>query len=69
MIGDAFRDLCNIEGIGINMADDLINFIGEPRNLAVIEDLTNQLNVEATTNSYSGFSKINGKTIVFISSF
>ena len=47
------------------MADDLINFIREPRNLAVIEDLTNQLNVEDTTNSYAGFSKIDGKTVVF----
>ena len=65
MIGDAFRDLCNIEGIGINMADDLINFIGEPRNLAVIEDLTNQLNVEDTANSFADFSKIHGKTVVF----
>ena len=65
LIGEAFRDLCNIEGIGVSMADDLTNFIGDPQNLAVIEDLNTQLNVEDSVKSATNISKISGKTIVF----
>ena len=65
LVGDAFRNLCDIDGIGINMADDLINFIGDRQNLAVIEDLASQLNVKDTEQPDNSFSKIAGKTVVF----
>jgi len=65
LVGDAFRDLCDIDGIGISMADDLVQFIGEPQNLAVIEDLANSLDVRDTAQPGTYSSAIAGKTVVF----
>ena len=65
LVGEAFSGLCDIDGIGISMADDIVQFIGEPQNLAVIEDLAASLNVEDATQPDTSSSEIAGKIVVF----
>ena len=65
LVGEAFSGLCDIDGIGISMADDIVQFIGEPQNLAVIEDLAAALNVEDAAQPDTSSSEIAGKVVVF----
>ncbi|MBK18541.1 MAG: DNA ligase (NAD(+)) LigA [Rhodospirillaceae bacterium] len=65
LVGDAFNGLCDIDGIGISMADDIVQFIGEPQNVAIIEDLAASLNVEDAAQPDTSASEIAGKTVVF----
>ncbi len=46
-IGEAYADLCNIEGIGMNVADDIAAYFGEEHNREIIEKLDAELTVEA----------------------
>ncbi len=62
--GDAYADLLNIDGIGPSVADDLLAFFAEPHNRTVLDDLVDQLEVEAFAAPEST-SPISGKTIVF----
>lgn len=68
LVGEAFTRLCNIDGIGISMADDIVQFIGQPQNLAVIDDLSAALNVEDAVQPDTSASKISGKVVVFTGS-
>ncbi len=68
LVGDAFSALCDIDGIGVSMADDIVQFIGEPQNLEVIEDLAVSLNVEDAAQPDTGSAEIAGKTVVFTGS-
>ena len=68
LVGDAFNALCDIDGIGISMADDIVQFIGEPQNLAVIEDLAVSLNVEDAAQPDTSSSQIAGIPVVFTGS-
>jgi DNA ligase (NAD+) len=68
LVGEAFTRLCDIDGIGISMADDIVQFIGQPQNLAVIDDLSAALNVEDAVQPDTSASKISGKVVVFTGS-
>ena len=63
-IGEAFADLCSIDQVGPGMADDLAAFFGEPHNLAVLDDLTGELDVE-DAEEVATESPVAGKTVVF----
>ncbi|MDH5411957.1 MAG: NAD-dependent DNA ligase LigA, partial [Alphaproteobacteria bacterium] len=63
-VGEAYADLCGIEGIGINMADDIAAFFSEVHNLEVLSALESELEVEPLAAVATG-SPVAGKTVVF----
>ncbi len=63
-VGEFYADLCNVEGIGMSVADDIAAFFGEQHNRQVIEDLEAALTVEALEATTTE-SPIAGKTVVF----
>ena len=63
-VGEAYADLCNIEGIGTSMADDIVAFFAEPHNLDVLRALERELDVEPPAAVAAG-SPVAGKTVVF----
>lgn len=63
-VGEAYADLCAIEGIGMSMADDIAGFFGEAHNLDVLGSLEGELEVEALAAVAAG-SPVAGKTVVF----
>ena len=65
LIGDAFDSLCQIDGIGISMADDVVRFIANTENLTIIMDLVEFLNVKNIIPSDTKESALSGKIIVF----
>ncbi len=64
-VGEHYAELCNIEGIGMSVADDLVYFFGEDHNLAVLEDLEGELTIEAVAAPATSDSPVAGKTVVF----
>lgn len=68
LVGEAYGALCDIDGIGISMADDLTAFFAEPHNRTVIENLEARLNVEDAKQPDTSRSAVAGKTIVFTGS-
>jgi DNA ligase (NAD+) len=65
-VGESYADLCNIEGIGMSMADDIAAFFGEPHNLYVLSILEKELQIEAVATPVAAAgSPIAGKTVVF----
>ena len=62
--GEAFAELCAIDGIGLKMADDIAAFFREPHNLALIGDLEAQIRVQVVAAPASE-TPIAGKTVVF----
>ena len=66
-VGEAFADLCNIDGVGISVADDLVAFFREPHNLDVLADLEAELTIEAVA-APAASSPVSGKTVVFTGS-
>lgn len=67
-VGETYAELCNIEGIGMSMADDLVGFFGEDHNLAVLDDLAEELTIEAAAAPATSDSPVAGKTVVFTGS-
>jgi len=63
-VGEAFAELCDIDGVGFSVADDLIAFFREPHNLDVLDDLANELTIQAVA-APARSSQVSGKTIVF----
>ena len=63
-VGEAFAELCNIDGVGFSVADELIAFFGEPHNLGVLDDLARELTIEALA-APAASSPVSGKTVVF----
>jgi len=63
-VGEAFAELCDIDGVGFSVADDLIAFFREPHNLEVLDDLASELTIEAVA-APSAASPVSGKTVVF----
>ena len=63
-IGENFADLCNIDQVGLGMANDLASFFGEPHNLAVLDELSEELDVE-DAEAIAAVSPVAGKTVVF----
>jgi DNA ligase (NAD+) len=64
-VGESYADLCNIEGIGMNMADDIAAFFGEPHNLEVLSILETELTVTPFAAPTATDSPVAGKTVVF----
>ena len=65
LVGNHFADLCNIDGVGFSVADDLVFFFAEPHNLDVLEDLESLLDIEAVAAPTTSDSPVTGKTVVF----
>ena len=63
-IGEAFADLCNIDQVGLGMADDLAAFFAEPHNLEALDHLTGELTVE-NAEAVIAESPVAGKIVVF----
>ena len=64
---EAYQDLTNIGGVGEIVADAVVEFFAEDRNVAALDDLLQQIEVipvaQAATNS-----PVAGKTVVFTGS-
>ena len=65
LVGEVFAELCNIDQIGINVADDLVAFFAEAHNCDVLEDLAEVLHVEDFVIDDTSESPVAGKTVVF----
>ncbi len=64
LIGEAYAELCDIQGIGMTMADDIAGFFSEPRNLEILDRLGEILTIEAPA-ARAATSPVAGKTVVF----
>jgi DNA ligase (NAD+) len=63
---DARSDLANIIGIGPAIAEELIEFFEEPRNVATVDELAGLLTIEdATPETAGGNGRLAGKVVVF----
>jgi DNA ligase (NAD+) len=62
---DAYQQLLSIDGIGVNMANDLIAFAAEPHNQQVIADLQQHLTILPYTETALNNTPLTGKTVVF----
>jgi DNA ligase (NAD+) len=62
---EAREELGSIQGIGPAIAEELIEFFAEPRNLAALDDLAAEVTPEPVTESDAGDSPFAGKTMVF----
>lgn len=62
---DAWVDLLAMEGIGENMATDLVDFFRQPHNNQIIDALTTQLTIPEFIIEATITSELTGKTIVF----
>ncbi|MEE2687961.1 MAG: NAD-dependent DNA ligase LigA [Pseudomonadota bacterium] len=65
LVGETFAELCNIDQIGVSVADDLIAFFSEEHNLSVLTDLAEVLDVEEFIIADTSESPVAGKTVVF----
>ncbi len=65
---EAYQELLSLDGIGENMAADLIAFFHRPHNREVIEGLKKLLTVQDYVLEVSADSPIAGKTVVFTGS-
>jgi DNA ligase (NAD+) len=62
---DARLALGSIIGIGEAIADELTGFFGEPRNVAVLDELAGLLVIEPATQPAGGNAALAGKIVVF----
>lgn len=65
LVGEHFAALCDIDQIGISVADDLTAFFAEPHNQAVLDDLAAALTIEDVVAPTGEGSPVAGKTVVF----
>ncbi len=63
--GEYYVALCDIDGIGTGMADDICAFFSEPQNLLILDRLGGELIIEESVDQSIQSSKITGKTVVF----
>ncbi len=68
LVGEAFATLCDIDGIGFAMADDLCSFFNDGDNLDVVLALKERLTVEDAVQPDTAGSPVAGKTVVFTGS-
>lgn len=64
---EAYQDLNDIEGIGDVVADAIVEFFAEPRNIKALEALLDEIEVEEAERGRSD-SPVSGKTVVFTGS-
>jgi len=62
---ESYHDLMNIDGIGIAIAGDILDFFAEEQNRAVVDDLAGILKVQKFIAPDERSSPVVGKTIVF----
>lgn len=62
---EALEELLSIDGIGMAMAGDLVEFFAEPHNQDVLDDLLRAVSVEAFVAPSTDGSPVAGKTVVF----
>ena len=65
MIAKETSKLVSIDGIGASMATDIVEFFAEEHNIAIINLLLKQINVEEFIDTTKKDSLISGKTVVF----
>ena len=65
LVGESFAELCNIDQIGVSVADDLVAFFLEEHNRSVLGDLAETLYVEDFVVADTSESPVAGKTVVF----
>ncbi len=58
-------DLTHIEGVGHSIAEDLVAFLSEPHNQKVMNDLSDQIRIEAYIPMKAEVTALSGKTVVF----
>lgn len=62
---DAYQELINIDGIGVLMAQDLIEFFKESHNLTFLDKLTKYVTPQDYEKPQSQDSPVTGKVVVF----
>ena len=62
---EEYKQLKNINGIGPIVADKIIAFFADPHNIAIVDDITSQIEVVDFEVSHTLTSQIAGKRIVF----
>jgi DNA ligase (NAD+) len=62
---EARAELDNIIGIGPAIAEELADFFGEHRNVALVDELAAELTIEDAARSQTTDSEITGKVLVF----
>ncbi|HEY2621198.1 MAG TPA: NAD-dependent DNA ligase LigA [Acetobacteraceae bacterium] len=62
---EARAELDNIIGIGRAIAEELADFFGEQRNVALLDELAAELTIEDAARAQTADSEIAGKTLVF----
>ncbi|AYG59580.1 NAD-dependent DNA ligase LigA [Rhizobium jaguaris] len=68
LAGDAWNELNNIEGIGEVVARAIVEFYKEPRNIAVISKLLEEVRPQEAEQPTTSGSPVVGKTVVFTGS-
>ena len=63
--GDGYRELSGLQGIGTVATDALLDFFAQPRNVAVVEALLEQITVTPFERPAAVASSVTGKTVVF----
>ncbi|MDQ8727824.1 NAD-dependent DNA ligase LigA [Bradyrhizobium sp. LHD-71] len=64
---EAYEDLNSIEGVGEVVADAVVEFFAEPRNIKALDDLLEEIEVLAAERAAKD-SPVSGKTVVFTGS-
>jgi DNA ligase (NAD+) len=62
---EAWADLLGLEGIGTNMASDLVGFFNQPHNQTIVDNLSALLTIPEFIVETALSSPLTGKTIVF----
>ncbi len=61
----AYAQLLNIEGIGPDVAADILGFFAEANNQEVLDDLAAEVEIEPVAGPAAAASPVAGKTVVF----
>jgi DNA ligase (NAD+) len=67
-VGEAFAALCDIDGIGFAVADDLVAFFTVAENRAALDALIQRIEVEDMNPPEDSNSAVSGKVVVFTGS-
>jgi DNA ligase (NAD+) len=63
--GSAYADLVNIDQIGPLVAADIVAFVAEPHNQAILDELAAEIEIEAAAAPTTADTPVAGKTVVF----
>ncbi len=68
LVGEHYRELCDIHTIGMSVADEICSFFSEAHNLKVVRDLEARVSVLEAERPQTADSPVVGKTVVFTGS-